>query len=127
VLGEDGSYTYTDTEMEGYARSVKYLNQRIPGILGSILANSEHPPVIILQGDHGFLNEERLAILNAYHLPGGSDGALYPAVSPVNTFRIIFNEYFGASYELLPDRSFLSDRDDPYNFSPVEYPCVSQP
>jgi len=127
VLGEDGSYTYTDNEMEGYARSVKYLNQRIPGILGSILANSEHPPVIILQGDHGFLNEERLAILNAYHLPGGSDGALYPAVSPVNTFRIIFNEYFGASYELLPDRSFLSDRDDPYNFSPVEYPCVSQP
>lgn len=127
VLGVDGEYFYTDNEMEGYDRSVIYLNERIPGILQSIIANSEQPPVIILQGDHGFLNEERLAILNAFHLPGVSEEALYPQVSPVNTFRIIFNKYFGASYELLPDRSYLSDRDDPYNFSEIEYPCADQP
>jgi len=123
VLGEDGEYFYTDNEMEGYARSVTYLNQRIPVILESIIANSEQPPVIILQGDHGFLNEERLTILNAYYLPDGSDDLIYPQISPVNTFRLIFNRYLGTSYDLLSDRSYLSDRDDPYNFSEVEYPC----
>ena len=127
VLGEDGEYFYSDNEMEGYARSVKYLNQRIPAILESIIANSEQPPIIILQGDHGFLNEERLAILNAYRLPGVSEEVLYPDISPVNTFRIIFNEYYGASYSILPDRSYLSDRDDPYNFNEIKYPCSNQP
>ena len=34
---------------------------------------------------------------------------LYPSVSPVNSFRIIFDTYFGASYELLPDVTFLED------------------
>jgi len=26
-----------------------------------------------------------------------------PAISPVNTFRLIFNHYFGADYPLLED------------------------
>lgn len=127
VLGANGEYFYTDNEMEGYARSVIYLNDRIPEIIESIIQNSDQPPVIILQGDHGYLNEERLAILNAYYLPGVSEEALHPDISPVNTFRIIFNEYFEASYSILPDRSYLSDRDDPYTFSEIEYPCEVLP
>jgi hypothetical protein len=34
----------------------------------------------------------------------------------VNTFRVIFNRYFGADYELLPDESYFSSPTTPYQF-----------
>ena len=50
---------------------------------------------------------EATAILNAYYLPGVGNEALYDEISPVNTFRVILNEYFSANLELLPDRTFF--------------------
>ena len=47
-----------------------------------------------------------MGILNAYHLPNGGNSLLYPSVSPVNTFRVIFNYYLGADFDLLEDRSY---------------------
>jgi hypothetical protein len=35
--------------------------------------------------------------------------ALYPTMTPVNEFRMIFNLYFGANLPLLPDRSFVQE------------------
>jgi hypothetical protein len=66
--------------------------------------------VIILQGDHGIgdVMKNKMSILNAYYLPGGGDEGLYPTISPVNTFRVVFNEYFGEQYGLLEDKSFYS-------------------
>ena len=41
--------------------------------------------------------------------------------SPVNAFRILFNAYFDAGLELLPDVTYLSpDHDHMYDL--VEYP-----
>ena len=51
---------------------------------------------------------DRVKILNAYYLPDGGNKALYPTITPVNTFRVIFNTYFGGNYELLPDVSRYS-------------------
>ena len=31
----------------------------------------------------------------------------YPIITPVNSFRILFNKYFGTDYELLENRAFL--------------------
>ena len=45
--------------------------------------------------------------MNAYHLPNKDDSLLYPSMSPVNTFRIIFNYYLGADFDLLEDKSYL--------------------
>jgi len=52
--------------------------------------------------------DEKLAILNAYHLPGVSPEAagLYPAITPVNSFRVVLNVLFGADLPLLPDRYY---------------------
>jgi hypothetical protein len=50
---------------------------------------------------------EATAILNAYYLPGVDNDVLYDEISPVNTFRLILNEYFDAGLELLPDRTFF--------------------
>lgn len=71
-------------------------------------------PVIILQGDHGIPTSGVWvsAILNAIRLPGGED-ALYPSMSPVNTFRIVFNRLFNAGLPLTPDRSCHFNRSDP--------------
>jgi hypothetical protein len=81
---------------------------RMVPILRSLIEESGNPPVIILQGDHGFRGENRVTILNAYYLPQGA-GELYPAISPVNSFRVVLNEYFGGSYEMLPDRTITGD------------------
>jgi hypothetical protein len=53
---------------------------------------------------HKELIEERTAILNAYFLPSSceTDG-LYRFITPVNSFRVIFNNCFGVDLELLKD------------------------
>jgi hypothetical protein len=52
---------------------------------------------------------ERTSNLYALHLPGHqNDGTLYSTISPVNTFRVIFNTYFGTKLPLLEDRSYLA-------------------
>ena len=50
----------------------------------------------------------RFGILNAYYLPNGGNDLLYESISPVNSFRVIFNSYFGANYEILEDRSYYT-------------------
>ena len=60
-----------------------------------------------------------LGILNAYHLPQGGSDLLYDFITPVNTFRLIFNYYFGADYDLLSDRSYIARYGTPYRFNEV--------
>ncbi len=104
----------------GYPDQVAYINSRLLEAVDVILGSSETPPIIILQGDHGGFETKadfrRLHILNAYYLPGGAE-PLYPAITPVNTFRLIFDEYFGEDLGLLPDVSYYSTSDKNYQFS----------
>ena len=60
----------------------------------------------VIQGDHGLLDANHYQILNAYYLPRDGTKSLYPAITPVNPFRIIFDKYFGTDYALLPDVSY---------------------
>jgi hypothetical protein len=117
--------------VSGYRGQAAFLIERAVQMIEQILANSPQPPVIILQSDHGSglgLStkslahtdlRERMSILNAYYLPEKGGEALYQSISPVNSFRIIFNAYFGAGLDLLPDRSYYSTWDEPYNFIDV--------
>jgi len=78
-----------------------------------------------LQGDHGpWLQpkEKRFWILNAYYLPGHND-ELYSTISPVNTFRLIFDAYFGGKYDILPNISYFSPVPNLYEFSEVPNSC----
>lgn len=100
----------------GYLNSIQFLNSQIPDVINKIIANSDTPPVIVVQGDHGFvIPERRYNILNAYYLPGQEyEGLLYPSISPVNSFRIIFNQYFGMNLELRDDLMIRADIGGPY-------------
>ena len=86
--------------------------------IDSILANNKNS-IIILQGDHGpclladwekpdeTCWKECYSILNAYYMPANVADKFYNSITPVNTFRIISNTYFGTSYKLLEDRSYF--------------------
>lgn len=45
-------------------------------------------------------------ILNAYYLPGVPASAVWPNITPVNTFRLILDQYFHADLARLPDREY---------------------
>jgi hypothetical protein len=101
--------------LDGYTQQVEFINDRILAAIDHILKTSQNPPVIILQGDHGARNENRHTILNAYYLPG-VDTNLYPNISPVNTFRLIFDSFFNAGLGFLPDKSYFSTLTSPYQY-----------
>ncbi len=108
----------------GYVGQVTYLNKRLLEIVTHILSNSDTAPVIIIQGDHGIPKLEdavgKVAIFNTYYFPGDGDDMLYSNISPVNTFRLLFDEYFGTNYGLLDDISyFVPSKKTPLAFETV--------
>jgi hypothetical protein len=129
VFYRDGTFVTKAQERgrsydENYTNQVLAANAMIERIVDAILRNSPSPPVIIVQGDEGPYppgtgREEfdwrtathaqllqKTGILNAYYLPGVDTRVLYPTISPVNSFRVVFNAYFGAGLPLLPDRTW---------------------
>ncbi len=107
--GDRGSAINSTYEKKGYVNQVQYIDKRIVPILQTIINKSKNPPIIILMGDHGLYDTNRQTILEAYYFPGNAGTKLYPTISPVNSFRLIFNEYFRANYPLLPDQTYFSD------------------
>lgn len=124
VFTADGEYYLHEGQNEGYAPEIAYLNKRLLEIIPVILEKSAVPPVIIIQGDHGWHDDYRLPILNAYYFPEGGAESLYPTVTPVNTFRLVFNLYFNGDYPLLPDESFFSPIDYPMQLQKVPLSCL---
>ncbi|MBW8009900.1 MAG: hypothetical protein FVQ83_01485 [Chloroflexi bacterium] len=128
VFGPDGeAINQVEDNLIGYRNQVEYLNSRIETLVTEIINQSTTPPVIVLQGDHGggdTSNAQRMSILNAYYLPGDMDQYLYPTITPVNTFRLLFNIYFGAELDLLADLSYFSLYKEPFTFRTIP---VSRP
>lgn len=101
---------------EGYIAQVEFISQRTLEFLKKILSQSKNPVIIIVQGDHGVREENRSAILNAYYFPDPGQ-ELYASLSPVNSFRLIFDRYFGTQMGLLEDHSYSSNTTRPFAFS----------
>ena len=116
--------------VRGYHDQVQFLNRRLLEAIDGVLA-SKRPSIIVLQGDHGpgscweHANlarsdpRERFSILNAYYFPDRHYGRLYQEIHPVNSFKIIFNQYFHAAEPLLEERSYASTWTRPYAFVDV--------
>jgi hypothetical protein len=110
---------------KGYTNQLTYLNKKMLEAIDTLLAESDAPPIIIIQGDHGPWmqpKDRKLWILNAYYLPGHND-RLYSTISPVNTFRVIFDAYFGGNYDILKDVSYFSPVPKLYDFSEIPNTC----
>ena len=122
-----------------YAEQVTFTNQLLEETITHILATSETPPVIIIQGDHGpelyfdyeslenTCVKERLSIFNAYYLPGIAKEQLYETITPVNSFRLVLNGYFDTDLEILEDHSYYSTWSRPHDAIEVteqlDIPC----
>jgi hypothetical protein len=143
VFDHDGGYVTKAQERkrslaENYTNQVKAANAMIRRLVDGILRDSASPPVVIVQGDEGPYPQgtgrdtfdwrtathsqllEKTGILNAYYLPGVDTRTLYPGISPVNSFRVVFNTYFGASLPLLPDRTLRHVSDmQPFTFDDI--------
>jgi hypothetical protein len=83
-----------------------------------IIVQSDHGPGLVMKKPADWYNE-RMRILNAYYLPEQKAGEkadqrtdpktdLYPSITPVNSFRMIFRKYFGADMPILEDKSYCS-------------------
>jgi len=125
-----GEREYFAVNARAYVDQVDYLNKLLRDMVNNILSQSVTPPIIILQGDHGLrltllenrgLDEkiqaelacprELFSNLNALYLPASeSKTGFYKSISPVNTFRLIFDTYFGGELGMLADRSFFSTK-----------------
>lgn len=120
-----------------YRNQLTFVNKKLKALIDEILKESEEPPIIILQADHGTaaqisedhhrgnnnptkaMLEERMGIFNAYYLPEDGNELLYDSITPVNTFRIIFNHYFDTDYKLLNDQIYFSNYSYPYKFRDI--------
>lgn len=126
-LNEKDQYP-ADKYAKGYVMQLQFINREITRVVQAILANSTTPPVIILQGDHGpWLQpkDRRLTILNAYYLPGRKN-AIGDFITPVNTFRIVFNLYLGGQFQLLPNQSYFSPVPKHFDFELIPNRCKSK-
>ncbi len=104
-----------------YVDEVRFVDQKFLKLVDALLSGpSDRRPVIILQSDEGFYEastggsqpsdkevEQHFDTVAAYELPGLSSTALYPTMTPVNLFRVLFDDYFGAGLPLLPDRNYI--------------------
>lgn len=104
-------------ERKLYLNQLMYTNVLVEKMIDNILACPGRPPIIIVQGDHGAWElgknisenmQMRMSILNAYYLPSSGATKLHNSITPVNTFRIIFNKYFDGKYPLLADKSYYN-------------------
>jgi hypothetical protein len=120
-----------EEQKEGYINEIEFLNKKLRITIEKILNDSETPPIIILQADHGsglYLNfysqedscmKERFSIFGAYYLPGKSTEAIPQNITPVNLFRIIFNEYFDADMGLLENHMYFSNGNSMFDLDEV--------
>jgi hypothetical protein len=147
VFDRHGNYITLDEDIArgrdlNYREQTLFTNELILRFLDDVLdVPAEERPIIVVAADEGphpvrFKADEenfdwtqatdeelreKFAILNAYYLPDPpGDPGLYDTISPVNTWRVLFNTYFGGEVPLLEDRSYVfRDENHVYDFTEV--------
>jgi len=98
-----------------YIAQLEFINKKTSEVIEKLLSESENKPIIIVLSDHGTRQvDEGIPVYEkavikwgnfmAYYLPYDVDTSLYTTISPVNTFRLIFNSYFNGTYPILEDK-----------------------
>jgi hypothetical protein len=149
VFGEDGGFSdaqikvseikapldsVSATARQRYVMQIEFANQKALALIDTLLSGPpDSRPAIVLQSDEGFFTwltdggnasdqdlEQHFNVLSAYYLPRLANTGLYPTITPVNSFRLLFNDYFQAALPLLPDRNYvLADQQNGYRFIDV--------
>jgi hypothetical protein len=115
-----------------YLEQIGCLNRKLVAVVDSILVHSPRPAVILIQADHGHGRlgrklpsldavpapqvAERLSVFAAYRLPGMAGDEVVDSVTPINVVRLVLRRYFQADLPPLPDASYWSSAERPYDF-----------
>ena len=128
-VNQDGTFTLVEPPAASmgskdafrYRDQAIYITGKVQALIEAILQRSDTMPIIILQADHGsgaaagWMDpfgdgmRQRMAILNAYLLPPQCADDLYPSITPVNSFRVVFNCVYGGNLPLLEDLVYHSN------------------
>ncbi len=106
---------------QGYIDQIAYADRIIADLVSTLLAR-DPAPIVVIQADEGPFPERdgripwheappgalrvKTGILNAFYFPNGNPAELSPEITPVNTYRVLFNAVFGTSFPILPDRIY---------------------
>ena len=101
-----------------FLQQLQFANKKSMELVDKILEN-EKQSIIIIQSDHGSAFDvnlhdptdddvhQRLSNINAIYFPDEKPREiLMNDTTNVNTFRIVFNSYFGSDYDILEDRIY---------------------
>jgi hypothetical protein len=120
--GEDESFglssAYGGDPTTGFRDQLIFLNSWLEEFLPTLTDGADRASVILLQSDTGpgLSPALRMNNLSAYFFPGRDYAALYPSITPVNSFRVVFNEFLGEDLPLLEDESYFSTYAQPFKF-----------
>jgi hypothetical protein len=110
-----------------YVEQLDFATRKAMAMIAAIKQRAQRPYVIILQSDEGpfakdlfnsqaeadrhFSREEQYdihgRILYALYAPSIPVSELHQALSPVNTFRLVFNAYFKDQFRILENRNWV--------------------
>ena len=141
---KDTSTTNNDNLRAQYVSQLQCANKQMLEAVDKII-DKDKDAIIIIQSDHGWHTQnqyhtdisswsksqylEWYSVLNALRIPSHCNDVLYPSISPVNTFRVVFSCIGFRRFDLLPDRHFARTIDknnkyvikDIYDIQPIFY------
>ncbi len=110
----DKSICSNCSNKETYEQQLIFSNKLMKEIVDHILKTDPNS-IIDIQGDHGFrflyqeskkdMTEEGFTIFQAIYLPDKNYTMIPDTIYAVNTFRYLFNAYFGTKMQILPNRT----------------------
>jgi len=123
-LNEKGA----NLEVDLYLGQLEFANVKMRNVIEKLL-DTENPPVIIIQSDHGMRRDnsqgEYIQFLSgfnnfkAYYFPDEGRNIEFETTTPVNSFRILFNLYFDEEHELLEDKIYSQIEGKDYQFRDI--------
>ena len=125
------NFSVNDTDKNAYLEQLIFADTKTLEMIDSIQTRSPESVIIVIS-DHGFRpyinwyepeKEDFIRGFNtisAFYFPGKID-KIPSEISAVNTFRIFFNTYFDADYEILDDRHLWYTSKHPYQFKEISH------
>ena len=118
--------TKSQKEIKNYLDQLQCKNKLLKVMVDDILKNSKKDPIVIVQSDEGphpitsplpkdnywkaastIALEEKFKILNMLYFPRINYSTLSTNMSPINTFRFIFNNYMDENFEYQDAKTYL--------------------
>jgi hypothetical protein len=126
-----------------YVGQIECVDRMVLRLVTSLLRESDVPPVILLQGDHGSSSpafdtaataddiplaaaQDRFGAFGAYYLPDHGSTAFGDSVTVVNVLGNVLRHYLGADLPKEPDDLYLSSYPAPYAFKRVSLTWLAQ-